>query len=133
MYLSIPAELPPVSLMLGDCLERMEEIPDGSVDMVLADPPYGTTQNPWDAVIPIEPLWAQWRRVCKRSAAVLVFSQMPYSLDLILSNRADFRYQIIWVKSRPGQFLNANRRPMAAHEEVNVFYTAPPTYNPQMA
>ena len=81
-----------VNLMLGDCLERMKEIPDGSVDMILCDLPYGTTACKWDSVIPFEPLWAAYRRVCKKNAAIVLSACQPFTSALVMSNIKEFRY-----------------------------------------
>lgn len=121
-----------VSLMLGDCLERMKEIPDGSVDMILADLPYGTTACEWDARIPFEPLWEQYERIIKDNGAIVLFSQMPFGAELILSNRKLFRYEWIWDRVSKSGYLNAKKMPMRRHENVLVFYKKRPTYNPQM-
>jgi len=115
----------------GDCLEVMQSIPDGSVDMILCDLPYGTTACKWDTVIPFEPLWAQYRRVAKRNAAIVLTASQPFTTALIASNYADFRYCWVWEKQRPTGFLDARRKPMKAHEDVCVFYAATATYNPQ--
>lgn len=120
-----------MQLYHGDCLEIMKGIPDKSVDMVLADLPYGTTQNRWDIVIPFEPLWEQYRRVCKKNAAICLFGQMPFSAALVMSNPREFRYEWIWQKAQGSGFLNANRMPLRAHENILVFYETLPTYNPQ--
>ncbi len=120
-------------LLLGDCLELMKDIPDGRVDMVLCDLPYGTTRNHWDKQIPFEPLWEQYNRVCKENAAIVLFSQMPFTVDLINSNRKYFRFEIIWRKPQGTGFLNANRMPLKIHENILVFYRKLPTYNPQKA
>ena len=121
-----------VSLMLGDCLEEMKKIPDGSVDMILADLPYGTTsRNEWDKKIPIAPLWEQYERIIKDNGAIVLFSQMPFGAELIMSNKRMFRYEWIWRKPKGNGFLNANRMPLRAHENVLVFYKSLPTYNPQ--
>lgn len=119
-------------LMQGDCLERMKEIASGSVDMVLADPPYGQTQNKWDVVIPLKPMWRELRRVVKENGAILIFGRAPYTAHAIVSNLEMYRYSWIWHKTKAGGFLNANRMPLQAHEEVMVFYRKLPTYNPQM-
>lgn len=116
----------------GDCLELMREIPDGSVDMILCDLPYGTTQNKWDAVIPFEPLWEQYWRVCKPNAAVVLTSSQPFTTDLINSCRKFFRYCLIWDKTKSGNFALAKKQPMKSHEDICLFYKAQPTYNPQM-
>ena len=121
-----------VSLMLGDCLERMKEIPDGSVDMILADLPYGTTsRNEWDKKIALSPLWEQYERIIKGNGAIVLFSQMPFGAELIMSNKRLFRYEWIWNKRGAGGFLNANKMPLRLHENILVFYKALPTYNPQ--
>lgn len=121
-----------VSLMLGDCLERMKEIPDGSVDMILADLPYGmTARNEWDKKIPLPPLWGQYERIIKGNGAIVLFSQMPFGAELIQSNRKMFRYEWIYQKTLPGGFLNAKRMPLRVHENVLVFYNSLPTFNPQ--
>ena len=118
-------------LMKGDCLERMKEIPDGSVDMILADPPYAKTQNHWDSIIPLEPMWEQLRRIIKPNGAIVLFGQNSFTFKLGLSNEKMFRYTLIWEKTKAGGFLNANRMPLQAHEDILVFYKKLPTYNPQ--
>lgn len=118
-------------LMFGDCLERMKEIPDGSVDMILCDLPYGTTQNKWDAVIPFELLWVEYARVCR--GAIVLTSAQPFTSALIMSNIKNFKYQWVWVKSQAVGHLNAWRQPMRKHEDICVFYSKQPTYNPQIA
>ena len=119
------------TLMQGDCLERMSEITDGSVDMVMCDLPYGTTQNKWDSVIPLGPLWMAYRRVCKPNAAIVLTAQCPFDKVLGASNVEMLRYEWIWVKSRATGHLNSRSQPMKNHENVMVFYSNPPTYNPQ--
>jgi site-specific DNA-methyltransferase (adenine-specific) len=121
-----------MTLMLGDCLDRMAEIPSGSVDMVLCDLPYGTTQNKWDAVIPFEPLWAAYRRVLKSNGAVVLTASQPFTTALIASNMGGFKYAWVWDKSQVTNFLNAKKQPLRRHEDVVVFYDKRPTYNPQM-
>ena len=118
-------------LMQGDCLELMKEIPDQSVDMILCDLPYGTTACKWDTVIPFEPLWAQYRRVAKRNAAIVLTASQPFTTALIASNMQEFRYDLKWCKTQATGFYNANRMPLRAHEDIAVFYRALPTYNPQ--
>jgi site-specific DNA-methyltransferase (adenine-specific) len=118
-------------LMQGDCLELMASIPDGSVDMVLCDLPYGTTRCKWDSVIPFEPLWAHYKRIVKDNGAIVLFSAEPFTSALIMSNPKMFRYDLIWRKKQGTDFLNANRKPLRAHENVCVFYKAQPTYNKQ--
>lgn len=118
-------------LVQGDCLELMKDIPDGSVDMILCDLPYGTTQNKWDTVIPFEPLWEQYNRIIKDNGAIILFSQMPFTAVLINSNPKMFRYEWIWQKPSGTGFLNANKMPLKSHENICVFYKKAPTYNPQ--
>ena len=117
-----------VVLMQGDCLEKMKKLPDGCVDMILCDLPYGTTQCKWDVVIPFEPLWEQYKRVC-RGTVVLTAAQ-PFSSLLVTSNIKDFRYQWVWVKSKITGVLNAKRMPVRKHEQILVF-GALTTYNAQ--
>lgn len=123
-----------MKLMMGDCLERMAEIPDGSVDMVLADLPYGTTACKWDSVIPFEPLWAAYRRVCKPNAAIVLTASQPFTTALIASNYAMFAYEWIWDKGVSASFVQAKRMPMRVHENVLVFCPSgrTPRYYPQM-
>ena len=116
----------------GDCLELMKKIPDKSIDMILCDLPYGTTQNKWDSVIPFDKLWAQYNRIIKDHGAILLFSQMPFGANLIMSNLKMFRYEWIWEKEQGTGFLNANKMPLKKHENILVFYKHLPTYNPQM-
>lgn len=120
-----------IRLYQGDCLELMKDIPDGSVDMVLCDLPYGITQCDWDKTLPFFPLWEQYKRICKQNAPIILFSVQPFTTDLINSNRKMFRYEIIWEKSQKLGFLNAKKMPLRAHENILVFYQKAPTYNPQ--
>jgi DNA modification methylase len=119
-----------IELTHGDCLGVMKTLPDGSVDMVLCDLPYGTTQNKWDAVIPFEPLWEQYKRVCK--GAIVLTAQSPFDKILGASNISMLKYEWIWKKEAGTGFLNAKKAPLKDHENVLVFYTKQPTYNPQM-
>lgn len=118
-------------ILHGDCLKLMEYIPDGSVDMILCDPPYGTTQNKWDSIIPLEPLWEQIKRCIKPNGAICLMSGQPFSSILISSNLEQYKYEWVWVKNLKTGNLNARRRPMGGHETIQVFYNKPPTYNPQ--
>ena len=122
-----------INLMQGDCLERMKEIPDGSVDMILADPPYGTTACKWDSVIPLEPMWEQLKRVIKPNGAIALFGSEPFSSALRMSNIKEYKYDWVWEKSKATGFLNSRRQPLRAHEIVSVFYKKQPMYNPQMS
>ena len=120
-----------VTLWQGDCLELMKNIPDGSVDLVLCDLPYGTTRNKWDSIIPLDSLWEQYKRVIKDNGAIVLFSAEPFTSLLITSNIQWFRYDLIWSKTQGSDFLNANRKPLRSHENICVFYKKQPTYNPQ--
>ncbi len=113
----------------GDCLEVMKQIPDGSIDMILCDLPYGTTRNKWDSILPLELLWIEYRRICR--GAILLTAQTPFDKVLGVSNLRMLRYEWIWEKTEATGHLNANRCPMKAHENVLVFYDELPTYNPQ--
>lgn len=120
-----------IKLMQGDCLERMKEIPDGSVDMVLTDPPYGTTACKWDSIIPLEPMWEQLKRVIKPNGAIVMTASQPFTSVLVCSNFDWFRYDWIWQKSRATNVLNAKKQPLRDKEDIVVFYKTQPTYNPQ--
>ena len=121
-----------VELKLGDCLDKFKEIPDGSVDLILTDPPYGTTACKWDTVIPFGPMWEQIWRVLKSNGACVLFSANPFSAVLISSQLSYFKYEWIWQKEAGTGFLNAKRRPLPDHEQCLVFYRKQPTYIPQM-
>jgi DNA modification methylase len=119
-------------ILRGDCIEVMGGLPAGSVDMVLADVPYGQTQNDWDQPIPFVPMWEQLRRVTKPNAAIVLMAAQPFASKLVCSNLADFRYDLIWRKNKPTGFLNAKKQPLRIHEHALVFYRKPPVYEPQM-
>ena len=119
-------------LYQGDCLECMKEIPDESIDMILCDLPYGTTQNKWDSIIPLEQLWSEYNRIIKPNGAIVLTSQGVFTAQLILSQSKLFKYKWVWEKSKPTNFLNAKKQPLRKHEDVCVFYKNPPVYNPQM-
>ena len=119
------------NLMLGDCLEHMKEIPDGSVDLVLTDPPYGTTACKWDAVVPFEPMWTHLRRILKPNGAAVLFSAQPFTSALVMSNPDQFKYSWYWLKNFKTGHLNAKKQPMRSVEEALVFYRDQPTYLPQ--
>lgn len=118
-------------LVLGDCLERMKEIESGTVDMILCDLPYGTTCCSWDVVIPFENLWVEYERVIKPNGAIVLFGSHPFSAVLACSNLELFRYEWIWEKPAATGFLNADKQPLRAHENILVFYKCLPTFNPQ--
>lgn len=119
-------------IILGDCLEIMKDIPDGSVDMLLVDLPYGTTQCKWDSIIDLKQLWKQYNRICKKNAAMVFTAAQPFTSALIMSNPKNFKYTWVWEKSKATGYLNAKKMPMRAHEDICVFYRKPPVYNPQM-
>ena len=116
----------------GDCLEVMLSMPDKSVDMILCDLPYGTTQNKWDSVIDLNRLWAEYERIIKDDGAIVLTSQGIFTAKLILSNEKLFKYKITWIKSKSTNFLNAKKQPLRKHEDICIFYKKQPTYNPQM-
>jgi site-specific DNA-methyltransferase (adenine-specific) len=118
-------------LMLGDCLERMKEIPDGSVDAVICDPPYQVTACKWDTIIPLEPMWEQLKRIIKPNGAIVMTASQPFTTTLIASNMKMFKYCWVWEKTAATGHLNAKRMPMKNAEDVLVFYSKQPTYNPQ--
>ena len=115
----------------GDCLELMNGILDKSVDMILCDLPYGTTQNSWDSVIDLDKLWLQYKRILKSGGLVVLFGSEPFSTTLRQSNLNWYRYDWIWVKNNSTGFQNANKQPMRKYEIISVFYEQQPTYNPQ--
>lgn len=121
-----------------DCLIGMQQIPDGTIDAVICDLPYGVLNSEseggsWDVVIPFEPLWEQYKRITKPTAAIVLFSQGMFTADLMRSNPKMWRYNLVWKKGdRCSGFLNANRMPLRNHEDICVFYEKLPTYNPQM-
>lgn len=114
----------------GDCLHLMKKIPDTSIDMVLCDLPYGTTNCKWDTVIPFEPLWEQYERIIVDNGAIVLTASQPFTSNLIMSNVKLFAYEWIWSKDRPTGGLNARRMPMKYHENICVFYKKSPIYNP---
>jgi site-specific DNA-methyltransferase (adenine-specific) len=118
-------------LYRGECIEIMSTLPDGCVDMVFADLPYGSTQNSWDSLIPFDKLWEAYTRVVKEDGAIVLTAQPPFDKVLACSNLKDFRYEWIWEKNKATGHLNAKKMPMKAHENVLVFYRKLPTYNPQ--
>jgi len=121
-----------MKLILGDCLEKMKEITDKSIDMILCDLPYGTTACKWDVIIPFEPLWEQYNRVIKEDGVVILFSSGLFTIDLINSNRKNFKYKMVWKKNVPTGMSSAKYRPMKYYEEICVFSNGKPTYNPIM-
>ena len=122
----------PYHLLQGDCLELMATIPSGSVDMVMCDLPYGTTQNKWDSVIPLPPLWSAYKRICKPNAAIVLTASQPFTSALVMSNIEMFRYCWVWDKANSTGFLNAKKQPLRQTEDVCVFYQDVPSYYPAM-
>ena len=108
-----------IKLLHGDCFEQMKEIADGSVDMILTDPPYG------------EPMWAEYRRIIKPNGCIAIFAGEPFSSALVQSNLKMYRYELIWQKNAASDFLNANRKPLRIHDKIQIFYQTSPTYHPQ--
>ncbi len=121
-----------IDLLHGDCLELMKDIPDKSVDMILADLPYGTTACKWDSIIPFEPLWKQYERVIKDNGVIALFGSQPFSSLLVASNIKNYRYDWLWDKVVGSNFINAKKMPLKVFENISVFYKKQPTYNPQM-
>ena len=121
-----------VNLMLGDCLERMKEIPDGSVDMILADPPYGTTACKWDSGIDLPSMWAQLKRITKKNGAIVMTASQPFTSALIMSNVKEYKATWYWRKERGTNFVQAKRYPMKVIEDCVLFCSGTPTYNPKM-
>ena len=130
-----------IELMKGDCLERMKEIPDGSVDLILTDPPYATTKNKWDSVIPFEPMWDHLKRIIKPNGVIVLFAQTPFDKILGASNIDMLKYEWVWFKNRPTGHLNSKFAPLKSHENILVFTEGSTsfvkntknssTYNPQ--
>ena len=129
-------------LILGDCLEKMKDIEDKSIDMILCDLPYGTTKCKWDSIIPFEPLWEQYNRIIKDNGVIVLFAQQPFTTLLINSNINEFRHNIVWHKDKCANFINAKNQPRKTIEDIIVFskegsnfsYNSKNkcTYNPQM-
>lgn len=116
----------------GDCLELMKKIPDGSIDAVITDPPYGTTACKWDTIIPFEPMWEQLKRVTKKSGAIVLFGSQPFTSALVMSNPKMFKYEWVWGKGRGTGFQIVKYKPLVSHENILVFGNGRITYNPQM-
>lgn len=116
----------------ADCIEKMKDIPDSSIDMILCDLPYGITQNKWDCDIPLDLLWEQYLRVIKPNGVIALTSNGIFTAKLILSQEKLFKYKWVWEKSKSTNFLNAKKQPLRKHEDVCIFYKRQPTYNPQM-
>lgn len=130
-YFNPAIELHKNNIYQGDCLELLNGVKDKSIDMILCDLPYGTTKNSWDTIIPFDKIWMQYERIIKDNGAIALFSQAPFDKALALSNPSLFRYEWIWEKTSATGYLNANKMPMKAHENILIFYKSAPTYNPQ--
>ena len=120
-------------LYQGDCLDLLKTLPDGCIDMVLTDPPYASTAQRWDKMLNWAEIWPELKRVCKVNAAKLFFSCNTFTIDLCASNRKEYRYRYVWQKTFVGNVYNRNSMPLRKYEEVSVFYSKQPTYNPQMS
>ena len=120
-----------IELIQGDCLEKMKDIPDKSIDMILCDLPYGTTACKWDTIIPFEPLWEQYKRIIKDNGAIVLTASQPFTSALVMSNIKMFKYCWYWDKVRGSNFATVNIRPFNSCEEIAVFYNKQPIYNPQ--
>jgi len=121
-----------ITIYNGDCLEIMPDIPTGFVDMVMADPPYGTTACAWDSIIPFEPMWEQLKRIIKPNGAIVMTASQPFTTTLISSNMGMFKYEWIWKKSNPSNIALANKQPMKYHENIIVFCDGQSLYNKEM-
>ena len=120
-----------IDLRLGDCLEVMKDIPDASVDAIITDPPYGTTECKWDSVIDFELMWEQLNRIIKPNGAIVLFGNEPFSSALRMSNIKNYRYDWVWNKEYGRDPFATNKRPMKAHENIILFYKKQPNFNPQ--
>lgn len=118
-------------MIKGDCLKELPKLKEKSIDLIIADLPYGKTKNKWDKIIPFKKMWNEIDKVAKDNAAIIFFSQGIFYVDLVNSNRKNFRYDIIWDKVLVSGHLNASRMPLRTHEQLAVFYKKLPTYNPQ--
>lgn len=121
-----------IKVIHGDCLEKMKLIPDGSIDAIITDPPYGTTACKWDSVIPFEPMWEQLKRIIKPNGAIVLFGSQPFTSALIMSNVKMFKYCWVWEKDKATNHLNARIMPMRKTEDISVFCDGRATYNPQL-
>lgn len=121
-----------IELWHGDCLELMNDIPDNSVDCIICDPPYGTTQCGWDNIIPFNKLWEQYQRVIKKNGNIILFSSGLFTYKLINSNEKCFKYKLVWHKNVPTGMSSAKYRPMKYYEEICIFCNGKGTYNPIM-
>ena len=121
-----------VDLIQGDCLIEMQNIPNGSIDAIITDPPYGTTACKWDSIIPFNLMWEQLNRIIKPNGAIVLFGSEPFSSALRMSNIKNYKYDWIWQKSRGSNFMLAKKQPLKCHEQIHIFYKKQPLYNPIM-
>lgn len=119
-------------IILGDAIKEMSKLENDSIDMILCDLPYGTTQCSWDTIIPFEDLWREYERIIKPNGAIVLTASHPFTSNLVMSNPKLFKYSLVWEKSKSTGYLNSKKMPMRSHEDILVFYKKPPTYNPQM-
>jgi site-specific DNA-methyltransferase (adenine-specific) len=124
--------MPKIELIQGECLEKMKDIPDGSIDMILCDLPYGTTACKWDTIIPFEPLWEQYKRIIKDNRAIVLTASQPFTSALVMSNLKWFRYEIIWEKTLFSNPFMAKKQILKKHENILIFGKGIGIYNPQM-
>jgi site-specific DNA-methyltransferase (adenine-specific) len=122
-----------ITIYNRDCLLEtgMKSLKEKSISMVLCDLPFGMTKNTWDVVIPIPSMWENYNRLCNDKSVICLFGNQPFTSDLVVSNRKDFRYSLVWEKNKFSDFLNAKRKPMKIHEDILIFYKKQPIYNPQ--
>ena len=125
--------MPRITLKQGDCLELLKHLPDGSIDFILTDPPYGTTACKWDTVIPFEPMWSELKRVIKPNGAIALFGSEPFSSALRMSNIKQYKYDWVYKKSNTVNFLNAKKQPLRNIENISMFYKKQCVYNPIFA
>jgi site-specific DNA-methyltransferase (adenine-specific) len=121
-----------IRLLQGDCLEIMPELEENSVDLIIADPPYGTTQCNWDSIIPFEPMWKNIKRIIKNDSAIILFSSQPFTTALIYSNIENYKYGWVWNKKLAGNAFVSDYQPLKIHEDINVFSYGSAPYYPIM-
>ena len=119
-------------IICGETIEEMSKLESKSIDLILCDLPYGTTQCKWDTIIPFDKLWEQYTRLIKDNGAIVLTASHPFTANLVMSNPKLFRYSLVWEKSKSTGYLNSKKMPMRSHEDILVFYKNLPTYNPQM-
>jgi len=119
-------------IILGDAITEMSKLKNNSIDMILCDLPYGTTQCSWDTIISFEDLWREYERIIKLNGAIVLTASHPFTSNLVMSNPKLFKYSLVWEKSKSTGYLNSKKMPMRSHEDILVFYKKAPTYNPQM-